>query len=86
MAGSSIYPAVQNMVLAARALGLGTTLTTRHMLYEKEADAALGLPAGVHSYAILPIGWPMGKFGPVGRGPLKEIVYQDRWGEPYAGV
>ncbi|TAJ41195.1 MAG: nitroreductase [Reyranella sp.] len=86
MAGSSIYPAVQNMVLATRALGLGTTLTTRHMLFEKEADAALGLPAGVHSYAILPIGWPMGKFGPVGRGPLKEIVYQDRWGEPYAGV
>jgi hypothetical protein len=56
------------------------------MLHEKEADAALGLPAGVHSYAILPVGWPMGKFGPVGRGPLKEIVYQDRWGEPYAGV
>ncbi|OFX04356.1 MAG: hypothetical protein A3D94_22885 [Alphaproteobacteria bacterium RIFCSPHIGHO2_12_FULL_66_14] len=86
MAGSSIYPAVQNMVLAARALGLGTTLTTRHMLYEKEADKALGLPEGVHSYAILPIGWPMGNFGPVGRGPLKEIVYQDRWGQPYAGV
>lgn len=84
--GSSIYPAVQNMVLATRALGLGTTLTTRHMFYEKEADAALGLPDGVHSYAILPIGYPMGKFGPVGRGPLKEIVYQDRWGEPYAGV
>src|SRR5262249_30476254 len=46
MAGSSIYPAVQNMVLATRALGLGTTLTTRHMLFEKEADAALGLPPG----------------------------------------
>ena len=74
------------MVLATRALGLGTTLTTRHMLFEKEADAALGLPPGVHSYAILPIGYPMGKFGPVGRGPLYEIVYQDRWGEPYKGV
>jgi nitroreductase len=84
--GSSIYPAVQNMVLATRALGLGTTLTTRHLHFEKEADAALGLPEGVHSYAILPIGYPMGKFGPVGRGPLKEIVYQDRWGEPYTGV
>ena len=85
-AGASIYPAVQNMLLAARALGLGTTLTTRHMLHEKEADAALGLPAGVHSYAILPIGYPLGKFGPVGRGPLSEVVYQDRWGEPYPGV
>jgi nitroreductase len=84
--GASIYPAVQNMLLAARALGLGATLTTRHLLYEKEAEAALGLPPGVHSYAIIPIGYPMGKFGPVGRGPLKEIVYQDRWGTPYQGV
>jgi len=84
--GASIYPAVQNMLLAARALGLGATLTTRHLLYEKEAEAALGLPSGVHSYAILPIGYPMGKFGPVGRGPLAEIVYQDRWGNPYKGL
>ena len=56
VAGASIYPAVQNMMLAARALGLGSTLTTRHLLYEKETEAALGLPPGVHSYAILPIG------------------------------
>ena len=85
-AGSSIYPAVQNMLLAARALGLGATLTTRHLLFEKEAEAALGLPAGVHSYAIIPIGYPMGKFGPVGRGSMKEFVYQDKWGQPYAAV
>jgi nitroreductase len=84
--GASIYPAVQNMLLAARALGLGATLTTRHLLHEKEAEAALGLPPGVHSYAILPIGYPMGKFGPVGRGPLADIVYEDRWGQPYRGV
>jgi nitroreductase len=83
--GASIYPAVQNMLLAARALGLGATLTTRHLLYEKESEAALGLPPGVHSYAIIPIGYPMGNFGPVGRGPLKEIVYQDHWGAPYLG-
>jgi nitroreductase len=81
--GASIYPAVQNMLLAARALGLGATLTTRHLLFEKETEAALGLPAGVYSYAILPIGYPMGKFGPVGRGPLSEIVYEDRWGNAY---
>jgi nitroreductase len=84
--GASIYPAVQNMLLAARALGLGATLTTRHLLYEKESEAALGLPPGVHSYAILPIGYPMGKFGPVGRGPLADTVYQDRWGERYRGL
>jgi nitroreductase len=82
-AGASIYPAVQNMLLAARALGLGSTLTTRHLLYEKEAEAALGLPPGVHSYAILPIGYPMGKFGPVGRAALADVVYGDRWGQPY---
>jgi nitroreductase len=74
------------MLLAARALGLGSTLTTRHLLYEKEAEAALGLPQGVHSYAILPIGYPMGRFGPVGRGALVDIVYEDQWGKPYAGL
>ncbi len=85
--GASIYPAVQNMLLAARALGLGATLTTRHLMYEKETEAALGLPPGVHSYAILPIGYPMGKFGPVGRGrPLADIVFQDRWDNRYIGV
>ena len=84
--GASIYPAVQNMLLAARALGLGSTLTTRHLLHEKEADAALGLPEGVHSYAILPIGYPMGNFGPVGRGKLAEIVYQDKWGQAYSAL
>lgn len=84
--GASIYPAVQNMLLAARALGLGATLTTRHLLYEAETEAALGLPPGVHSYAILPIGYPLGNFGPVGRGPLSDIVYQDRWGNPYPAV
>jgi len=84
--GASIYPAVQNMLLAARALGLGATLTTRHLQYEAEVEAALGLPPGVHSYAILPIGYPIGRFGPVGRGPLAEIVYEDRWGNPYRAV
>ncbi|HSU05891.1 MAG TPA: nitroreductase family protein, partial [Acetobacteraceae bacterium] len=81
--GASIYPAVQNMLLAARALGLGATLTTRHLLYEKETEAALGLPEGVHSYAILPIGYPMGRFGPVGRGALDQMVFENRWGQPF---
>jgi nitroreductase len=86
VAGASIYPAAQNMLLAARALGLGSTLTTRHTRHEKECDAAFGLPEGVHSYAILPIGYPMGKFGPVGRGKLAEFVYLDKWGQPYPPV
>ena len=82
-AGASIYPAVQNMLLAIRALGLGSTLTTRHLQFEKETEAALGLPPGVHSYAILPIGYPMGKFGSVGRGNLADIVYGDTYGEAW---
>ena len=84
--GASIYPAVQNMLLAARALGLGSTLTTRHIGFAKECDEAMGIPDGFHSYAILPIGYPMGRFGPVGRGPLSEIVYLDGWGKPYPGI
>jgi nitroreductase len=82
-AGSSIYPAVQNMLLAARALGLGATLTTLYLNFEREVEAALGLPADVHSYALIPIGYPMGRFGPVRRVPLAEVVFADQWGQPY---
>ena len=81
--GSSIYPAVQNMLLAARALGLGATLTTLYLNFESEVEAALGLPANVHSYALLPIGYPMGRFGPVRRIPIADVVYEDQWGRPY---
>src|ERR1700759_3901464 len=80
--GSSIYPAVQNMLLAARTLGLGATLTTLYLQFEKEAEAALGLPPGVHSYALLPIGYPMGRFGPVRRVPL--AICRWRWLVPAA--
>jgi nitroreductase len=76
-------PGVQNMLLAARALGLGSTLTTLHLRFEKETEEALGLPPDVHSYALLPIGYPMGRFGPVRRAPLADFVYENRWGEPY---
>jgi nitroreductase len=81
--GSSIFPAVQNMLLACRALGLGATLTTLYLSFEKETEAALGLPEGVHSYAIIPVGFPMGKFGPVRRAPLENVVYADKWGQAF---
>ncbi len=51
------------MLLAARALGLGATLTTLYLQFEKEAEAAFGLPPNVHSYALLPIGYPMAGSG-----------------------
>ncbi len=85
-AGGSVYPAVQNMLLAARALGLGATLTTLYLLHEKEAEAALGIPEGFHSYAILPMGYPTGKFGPVRRAPLTEVVYENRWGSAWSNA
>jgi len=81
--GSSIYPAVENMLLTARALGLGATLTTLYLNFEKEVETVLGLPAGVHSYALLPIGYPMGRFGPVRRVPIADVTFEDRWGQPY---
>jgi nitroreductase len=82
-AGASIYPAVQNMLLAARALGLGASLTTRHLFFEEESEKALKLPPGMRSYAILPIGYPMGNFGSVGRGDLREFVSLDRVGQSW---
>ena len=81
--GASIFPAVQNMLLAARALGLGATLTTLHLINEKEAEAAMGIPDSHHSYAVLPVGYPLGKFGPVRRAPLADVVYDERWGRPW---
>jgi nitroreductase len=83
--GGSIFPAVQNILLAARALGLGATLTTLHLQFEKETEALLGLPSDAHSYAIVPIGYPMGRFGPIRR-TLDGVVYEDRWGHPYPGL
>jgi nitroreductase len=71
------------MPLAARAVGLGATLTTLHLQFEKEAEAAMGLPPNFHSYALLPIGYPMGRFGAVRRVPLADVVYEDRWGQTY---
>jgi nitroreductase len=83
MLGASIYPAVQNMLLTARALGLGATLTTRHLIYEKEVDAILGLPEKAQTFAIIPIGYPMGRFGPVSREPVEKVTFLDRWDGPY---
>jgi nitroreductase len=80
-AGSSIYPAVQNMLLAARALGLGATLTTLYLSFEQEVEDILGLPPDWHSYALLPIGYPSGRFGPVRRVPLQDVVFADQWGK-----
>ncbi|HEY6421414.1 MAG TPA: nitroreductase family protein [Candidatus Binataceae bacterium] len=84
--GSSIYPAVQNIILACRAFGLGTVLTTIHMFFEDEFKAILDLPAEVQTYALLPIGYPRDKFGPIRRRPVSEVAYLDRYGNAWKGV
>jgi nitroreductase len=81
--GASIYPAVQNIILACRAFGLGTLITTNHIRCEDEVKVVLGLPADVSTYALMPIGFPEGKFGPLARKPVHEVAYADRWGHPW---
>ena len=76
---SSLYPGVQNLLLAARALGLGATLTMWHLMLEDEFKQVLGVPKDVHTYAAIPIGYPVGKFGPVSRVPIEKVIRRDRW-------
>jgi nitroreductase len=78
--GASIYPAVQNLMLAARALGLGTTLTTLHKLHEDDVKKLLGIPDDVETMALIPVGWPEGTFGKPSRLPVEKVVYWDGWG------
>jgi nitroreductase len=80
--GASVYPACQNLLLAARALGYGGVLTLWHGLVEAELRARLGVPDSVFMAATITIGRPAGHHGPVRRRPLAELVYADTWGEP----
>ena len=81
--GASIYPAVQNIILACRALGLGTVITTNHLRCEDEVKSLLGLPADVQTFALMPIGYPVGRFGPLTRRPLAEVARADDWSVPW---
>lgn len=78
--GSSIYPAVQNLMLAARALGLGTALTTVHRGWQKEIRELFGIPESVETAALIPLGWPKGKFGSGFRKPVEDVTYWEKWG------
>jgi nitroreductase len=80
---AAIYPAVENILLSARGLGLGATLTTLHRERAGEVRALLGVPEDVDICACIPIGYPQGKFGPVRRRPIEEVAFRDRWGEPW---
>ena len=81
--GGSIYPAIQNILLACRALGLGASLTTITTLYEDEMRNILDLPEFMTTYALIPIGYPKGKFGPVTRRPVEEVTWLNRYGDAF---
>lgn len=86
LAGSSIYGAVQNMLLAARAIGLGTVLTTFHARFEDGLREILAIPAEATPVALVPVGYPADgeAFGPTRRKPVSEVAYLDAWGAPLA--
>jgi nitroreductase len=76
----SIYPAVQNFLLACRAEGLGASLTTLPLWSTVLARRALGCPATVQPVAVLPVGWPKGRYGPTTRKAVERVVHHDRYG------
>lgn len=76
----SIFPAVQNLLLAARAAGLGAALITLPLWSKLLARRALGLPWNVAPCAVVPLGWPIGRYGPTTRRPVGEVVSLDRYG------
>lgn len=76
---SALYPAAQNILLAARALGLGTTLTTLHGAAEPTIREVLRLPDHIKIAATIPIGWPDAEFGPVNRRPVDDFVHRNGW-------
>jgi nitroreductase len=85
--GASVYPAVQNLLLAARAEGLGTALTTLLCAVEPQVKELLAIPADISTAATIALGWPAQPFPQrLNRRPLSEIAFVDRYGDALAGV
>ena len=76
----SIYPSVQNLLLAARAMGLGASLITLPLWSTTVARRAMGLPLSVHPCCVVPLGWPRGRYGPTTRRPVGDVTHLDRFG------
>lgn len=74
----ALFPAIQNILLACRAIGLGASLTTIHLAHGREIDAYIGLPEKTPSCALLPIGWPVGRYGQPPRVSVDEKLYFER--------
>ncbi|MGH7781973.1 MAG: nitroreductase family protein [Candidatus Binataceae bacterium] len=77
---NAMFPAIQNLCLAARAYGLGTSITGLHSMYAQELDARLGVPPEYANLALIPLGYPKGKWGRPERKPALEVTYWERWG------
>lgn len=75
----SIFPAVQNILLACRGLGLGACLTTLHTVRDLEIHERLGIPPEYASPAMIPIGYPLDRHGPIRRRPAAEVTHWERW-------
>jgi nitroreductase len=80
LAGSSIYQAVQNIMLAARGLGLGTLMSTFQARMGRQVNEWLALPEDTVPVALLPMGYPEANFGPVKRKPVEEVTHWETWG------
>jgi nitroreductase len=79
----ALFPAIQNVLLACRAVGLGACLTTVHRAFGDEIDAFLGLSKERPTCALLPIGWPIGRYGRPPRRPVDACLHWERFaGEP----
>ena len=77
----SVIPSVQNMLLAARSLGIGGTITTLHPAVDERVKEMFQIPEAAQVVYCIPLGYPKGRFGPLNRNPLREIVSEDRWGQ-----
>ncbi|MGE2718238.1 nitroreductase family protein [Mycolicibacterium celeriflavum] len=77
----SIYPSVQNLLLAARAMGLGASLITLPLWSVTSARRTLGLPLTVTPVCVVPMGWPRGRYGPTTRKPVGQVAHLDRYGD-----
>lgn len=76
----SVYPSVQNLLLAARAIGLGASLITLPLWSVTVARRILGLPLTVEPCCIVPLGWPRGRYGPKARRPVDAVIHHERYG------
>jgi nitroreductase len=80
---ASVFPAVQNLLLAAQALGLGAALTTITTTFADELRALLALPDHVRALAVVPLGWPAKRLGPPRRAPVADKTFRERYGTPW---